>query len=119
MKTLKVENLPAKENRTLTIQWDTRGLSPGVYALKAEAQPVPYESDLTDNIFVDGFVVINITGDVNGDGVVDIYDLAAVGLAFGATPDKPNWNPQADINGDNIIDIFDLVAVAVNFGRRL
>jgi len=119
MKTLKVESLPSKENRTLIIQWDTRGLSPGIYALKAEAHPVPYESDLTDNIFVDGYVVINITGDVNGDGAVDIYDLAAVGLAFGATPDKPNWNPQADVNGDNIIDIFDLVSVAVNFGRRL
>jgi len=117
--TVKVENLPSKQNRTLTLTWDTRGLKPGVYTLKAEAQPVPYESDLTDNTLSDGTVTINITGDVNGDGVVDIYDLAIVGLAFSSKPGDPNWNPMADLNQDGQIDIFDLVILALNFGRKL
>jgi hypothetical protein len=116
---VKVENLPSKQNRTLTIPWDTRGLKPGIYTLKAEAHPVPYESDLTDNTLTDGTVTINITGDVNGDGVVDIYDLVIVGLAFSSKPGDPNWNPMADLNQDGQIDIFDLVILALNFGRKL
>ncbi len=119
IKTVKVENLPSKENRSFTIEWNTRGLGPGRYIIKAEAQPVPYESDLTDNAFVDGSVTINITGDVNGDGIVDIYDLAIVGLAFGSKPGAPNWNPMADLNQDGQVDIFDLVTVASNYGRKL
>jgi hypothetical protein len=119
IKKVKVENLPSKENRSFTIEWNTHGLSPGIYTIKAEAQPVPYESDLTDNAFVDGSVAINITGDVNGDGIVDIYDLAIVGLAFSSKPGDPNWNPMADLNQDGQIDIFDLVTVALNYGRKL
>ncbi|MEM1551129.1 MAG: cohesin domain-containing protein [Candidatus Bathyarchaeia archaeon] len=116
---VKIENLPSKENRTFIIQWNTMGLSPGKYTIKAEAQPVPYESDLTDNTYIDGTVTINITGDINGDGIVDIYDIVIVGLAFSSKPGDPNWDPRADLNQDGQIDIFDLVLVAINFGRKL
>ena len=55
--------------------------------------------------------------DINGDGVVDIYDLVTVAVAYGSTPTNPNWNPNADINGDNTIDIYDLIIAASHFGE--
>ncbi len=54
--------------------------------------------------------------DVNSDCKVNIFDLAAVGLAFGSTNGSGNWNPSADINADGAVDIFDLAAVGLAFG---
>ena len=56
-------------------------------------------------------------GDVNGDGVVDIFDCVTIALAYGSTPADPNWSSNADITNDNLIDIFDLVIVALHFGE--
>lgn len=56
-------------------------------------------------------------GDVNRDCVIDIFDLAAVGLAYGSQPGDTNWNPQADLNRDGGIDILDLATVGINYGR--
>lgn len=67
----------------------------------------------------DGFFRLRIPGDVNGDGVVDIVDLAAVAWSFGTEPDDPNWNPDADLNNDNLIDIDDLIIVGLNYGKRM
>ena len=53
-----------------------------------------------------------IAGDINGDGVVDIFDLVFVAKALGNT--EPN---DADVNGDGVINIFDLALVASNFGN--
>jgi parallel beta-helix repeat protein len=57
------------------------------------------------------------TGDINGDRVVDIFDVTTVALAFNSEPGDPNWNEIADINNDNLVDIFDIVIVAVHFGE--
>ena len=51
-------------------------------------------------------------GDVTGDGVIDILDLALVGQHYGTS------QSQADINGDGFVNIFDLVLPATNFGQR-
>ena len=47
--------------------------------------------------------------DVNGDGVVNIFDLTTVARAFGT--DKP----EGDVNGDGVVNVFDLVFVANQF----
>jgi len=52
-------------------------------------------------------------GDINGDGCIDILDLAAVAMDFGKTS---GFNPNVDLNSDGEIDIFDLVIVARDFG---
>ena len=50
--------------------------------------------------------------DVNSDGVINIYDLAAVALQYGQIgPDLVE-----DVNGDGIVDISDLMAVAQCYG---
>lgn len=50
-----------------------------------------------------------ITGDLNGDGVVDILDVAIAAGLFGTN------NPVGDVNGDGLVDVFDLVIIATNF----
>ncbi len=47
--------------------------------------------------------------DLNGDGVVNIFDLTLVAQAIG-TDDK-----KGDVNGDGVINVFDLVFVANQF----
>ena len=49
-------------------------------------------------------------GDVNGDGVVDGFDLARVLGAWGSN------SPDADINGDGIVDGADVALVLANWG---
>jgi parallel beta-helix repeat protein len=56
-------------------------------------------------------------GDLNGDKIVDIFDLVMVAVAFNSMPESPNWNQDADVNDDLSIDIFDLVVVALHFGE--
>jgi len=53
-----------------------------------------------------------LIGDVNGDEVVDIFDLVMVAGQFGK-----KGNSRGDINGDEDVNIFDLVMVAGNFGK--
>ena len=50
-------------------------------------------------------------GDVNGDGRVNLLDLAYVASRFGSS------TPAADLNGDGKVDILDLVIIADNYGR--
>jgi len=61
--------------------------------------------------------VSRFIADINGNGVVDIFDVVIAALAFGSKPEDPNWNPLLDLNQDRIIDIFDFVVIAVNFGK--
>lgn len=58
-----------------------------------------------------------LLGDVNGDCVVNVVDLALVGLAFSSTPSSSNWNPNTDVNNDGVVNILDLTLVALNFGK--
>jgi hypothetical protein len=60
-----------------------------------------------------------LTGDINRDGIVDIYDALLLARTYGSTPSSPNWNAYADINKDNTVDIFDAILLAANFGRKI
>jgi hypothetical protein len=57
------------------------------------------------------------SADVNRDGVIDIFDVVIVAVAFASKPGDFNWNQIADINNDEIVDIFDMVVVALHFGE--
>ncbi len=59
-----------------------------------------------------------ISGDANGDCVVNIFDLAAVGRSYGTSPGEEYWNPNADINKDGVIGLVDLATVGKNFRMR-
>jgi len=64
-----------------------------------------------------GTIKVRMAGDINCDGVIDLYDLTAWANAFGSQPGYPNWNPLADLNQDEIVDIFDAVIIAINYGK--
>jgi len=61
-------------------------------------------------------VKITVAGDINGDWVVDIFDIAPIAIAFGTSRGQPGYNANADVNRDGVIDIFDIVQVALVFG---
>jgi cytochrome oxidase Cu insertion factor (SCO1/SenC/PrrC family) len=58
-----------------------------------------------------------LTGDINGDGTVNIVDISIVAFAFGSEPGNPNWRSIADLNNDEEINILDIAMAAVEFGR--
>ena len=60
---------------------------------------------------------LRILGDCNGDGIVDIMDMALVASAFGSYPGHPRWDDRADEHRNSIIDVFDLVTVALHLGE--
>ena len=114
-----VTNLEPGANITLNFIWDTEGVPPcHRYNITGEASILPYEVDTADNIFVDGTVKIKMLGDLNGDGIIDVFDLVAVGMAFGSKPGDPNWDEETDLVQDNLIDIFDLVYIAMHYGEK-
>lgn len=51
-------------------------------------------------------------GDLNGDAVVNILDLALIAVAYQGT------DPAADVNANGVVDLFDLTLAAQNFNRR-
>jgi hypothetical protein len=56
-----------------------------------------------------------LSGDVDGDDLVDISDATAIGLAFGDTGVASS--PDPDINQDEIVNILDVILVGINFGQ--
>ena len=108
-------NLPSGEETTLTFTWNTTGVAKGNYTIKAYADPVPGETDITDNTITDGWVVVTIFGDVNGDGVVDIGDMLMVKLAYSGVIIEPS----ADLNCDGVVDIGDVKLVKLAYSGIL
>ncbi|MGD0160463.1 MAG: dockerin type I domain-containing protein [Candidatus Bathyarchaeia archaeon] len=99
------------QNFTLTFMWNTGTVSCHTYTLAAVVT-IPSGS----GTFIGGNITVRLVGDVNGDGRVDLRDIATVAMLFGQSPSSPNWNPAADINGDGVVDMKDLALIARNIG---
>ena len=95
----------------LTFNWDTSGFVKGNYNMSAYAWPVQGETDLADNTFINGVVLISCIGDVNGDRMTDVTDYQMVKYAIPSMQGSPKWNPNLDINNDDIIDVTDYQTV--------
>jgi len=95
--------------QTTTFTWNTTGIAKYInYTISAET---------AEGFLTDGTITVVHPGDVNGDKVVDIFDLVLVANAYGSSEGDPSYIPKADINDDGTIDIFDLVLVSSHYGE--
>jgi len=60
-----------------------------------------------------------LTGDITGNGFVDIFDAIQLANAFGTSSGALRWNADADLNGSGSIDIFDAILLAGNFNKHV
>jgi hypothetical protein len=58
---------------------------------------------------------MTIPGDLNGDGVVNVFDLLDLLAVWGPCPDPPDPCP-ADLNGDGVVNVFDLLILLGAWG---
>ena len=55
-------------------------------------------------------------GDVDGDGDVDLADLAALLAAYDTCVGDPGYNPDADLDEDGCVDLSDLATLLADYG---
>ncbi|MDP6599534.1 MAG: T9SS type A sorting domain-containing protein, partial [Candidatus Poribacteria bacterium] len=95
-------------------------IRPGQYSVLVNAENRDGLADpVQTTITVPGEVsepeATKMTGDVNGDGTVNIFDLVIAAGSFG----KTGASVIGDVNADGSVNIFDLVLVASNFGQSI
>jgi hypothetical protein len=64
------------------------------------------------NYTLGAVTIVQMPGDANGDGMVDVGDLGILAANYGGSG---NW-AQGDFNGDGLIDVGDLGILAANYG---
>jgi PKD repeat protein len=111
----------AGESETLLFVWNTANVPCCYtdYSLTAVVA-IPVDYTLADNTLSDGKVRVKIMGDINGDGRVDITDVAMVSASFGSyigPPPHLRWNLACDLDGDGKVDIIDHARVSANYGK--
>ena len=118
LETQTVYGLPPRVDWDLIFVFNTTGLeSCNNYTISAIAHPVPYEVNTTNNFLSDGWIKIKIWGDINGDGIVNIYDIVLASDAYGSTEGDPDYVPDADLAPAwGLVDIYDLVTIASFYG---
>jgi len=117
--TLLNTTLTSENSTTIAFTWNTTGVAKGNYTLSATATIVPGEKY---NTLVEGWILVTIQGDTNGDGWVEMMDFWVLSQAYGSHPGDLDWNPNADIyswpDGDGIIEMMDFWVVSQHFGEH-
>jgi hypothetical protein len=110
-----ISSLPIGKVFTYVFSWNSTGMPLAYYTVLAAVSPVPGEVTTSGNQLSSRFLLVS-PGDANRDGVVNVIDLATIGVRFGLSVGDPLYFPDADLNHDGTINIKDLVICAVNFG---
>jgi hypothetical protein len=126
------QTMLAMTNCTLSFRWNTTGFAYGNYTISACAEPVSGETNIANNNFTGGWIVVAGVGDLTGgtpnawdfvpDGKVLIVDISVVAKCFGQmVPPAP---ANCDVSGatvgvpDGKILIDDVALVAKHFGEH-
>jgi hypothetical protein len=108
----------------------SNGFNLGVPVVSSASLPLPlgnytaYATCLYGFLFAGAHAtfIVKLPGDVNGDGIVNMKDIALVARAFGSHAGGPNWNSACDITGpiqwvpDGFVNMKDISAIAREFG---
>jgi len=86
--------------------WNISVMCPAIHHLTGE---LVYVQDAE-------YLFIPIQGDIDSNGVVDIFDITAVASYYDVEKTDPQYVSDYDLNCDDIIDLFDLILIATNFG---
>jgi len=97
--------------------WNSTNFSKGRYNISVVASAVYGEIDMEDNAFVDGWIIVTIPGDVDGNFRVNIYDAVKIGSIYAVLAGDPRFNPNSDIDDDGVISILDLVICTRHYGE--
>ncbi len=111
---------------TLTATWNLAsvGLTPGYYTATIAAAGITDQADNPLDGNGDGqngddhvatSLYVNLPGDANSDGSVDVLDLSILATNYGGTG---QWG-QGDYNNDGDIDVLDLSILATNYGQSV
>jgi len=81
---------------------------------------VPGEIVLSPENVHSGYFRNKLTGDANGDGIVNVFDVLKVKYCLSGPPPGPGgYERNVDINDDGLINVFDILIVKVNLGRSI
>ncbi len=105
---------------TVTITYDSAAAGTGDYlatlTLNTSDEDLPGEG--TGSLTLDLTIhARELVGDVNGDCVVDLSDLAALLATFGTSAGDAGYNAAADFDGSGAIDLSDLASLLASFGQ--
>jgi hypothetical protein len=100
-----VSNWKNNQTGTVFLQWANLSYpsSPDLRYEKGGLNQINVGSDF-------GYTFSPIQGDLDNNGLVEIYDLRTVAVFF------DQQSATYSLTGDNTIDIYDLVAIGANFG---
>lgn len=56
-------------------------------------------------------------GDVDGSGIVDLYDAIIASICFGSVRGDSKWDSRVDLHRDEMIDMRDIAIVSQNLGN--
>jgi hypothetical protein len=75
-------------------------------------------NEITNATLVVNRTKVYRTPDINGDGVVDMFDAVAFSNAFSSKVGEVGWNENADLDYDLQIDLHDAITLAGHFGEH-
>jgi outer membrane protein assembly factor BamB len=109
--------LDAYSSTIVEILWNTAEAEKNNYTMMASIVAVPGETDTADNTLVDGWVIVTVPGDVDGDFDVDIYDVVRTCTCYGFEQGEPEYIAECDIDSDGDVDIYDVVILCNHYGE--
>jgi len=103
--TFKAKDIEESTSGSIQVEKALLGTAPSGLVINADG----------DTLIVDIRTKPKVPGDINGDGVISIEDLAIAAYYYAVEEGDPNWDAAkvADINNDGVVDLKDLAFIAL------